>query len=51
VVSIGLQSRAEPVPIHRTATVRWCVEIGRGSFGAGIEFDRRLKAAEVESLS
>jgi hypothetical protein len=51
VVSIGLLSRAEPVPIQRTATVRWCVEAGHGSFGVGIEFDRRLKAAEVESLS
>jgi PilZ domain len=51
VVSISLLSRAEPVPIQRTATVRWCVEAGHGSYGAGIEFDRRLKATEVQSLS
>jgi hypothetical protein len=51
VVSIGLLSRAEPVPIQRTATVRWCVEIGPGSFGAGIEFDRRLRPDEVQNLS
>jgi hypothetical protein len=51
VVSIGLLSRADPLPIHRTATVRWCVEIGHGSFGVGLEFDRRLKPDEVQNLS